>query len=300
SNIEVDIDAKYNSETYSGLLQKNLSKLLLSSEKCKTEIAKNLIGTILKKNIELLEKNYNDLKREKLDYLRSDAYIPRPDLKAFHEDLKKYKNNLQNDKDIALELIKRDGWSLEFLNTDFRKDREFMLFAFEKNQHSASKFIDRDLKKDINFVKEVMRRTGGISLRYVGEQHKKNTDFLKEYLKNGSIFQDTWSNALIVCKTLGGSLPNKDYYLNIIKQCGGSKVDPEEGEFHGDYADCIKKNLFDDVFFKFWTSEYNPEKDKAIEVNLLKAKIEHARLTNINLFRCVDGSGLFITHQSIK
>jgi hypothetical protein len=84
-----------------------------------------------------------------------------------------------NDEQIILECIKKNGLLLEFASDDLKNNKDLVKEAIENNK-DAFKFIGSDLKNDINFLKEIIHLD--IDLEYIPEK-TKNKDFYNMYIK---------------------------------------------------------------------------------------------------------------------
>ena len=100
-------------------------------------------------------------------------------------------DSLKKDKEIVLEVVKKCGLALEFADSNLKKDKEIVLKAVKQNGF-ALEFADNCLKKDKDVVLEAINRNG-FALEFADDCFKKYEGFIN-YVANqtGNIFMYTY------------------------------------------------------------------------------------------------------------
>ena len=83
-------------------------------------------------------------------------------------ELEKYKD-FQNDKDVVLEAVKKDGLALQYASTELKNNNEVGLAACFQNSE-AKKYLSNNLFTSPQFKKELNRK---IEIRYYIELKKR-------------------------------------------------------------------------------------------------------------------------------
>jgi len=108
-------------------------------------------------------------------------------------DLKNASDTLKNDKDIVLEAIKNNGYSLEYASDRLKNDREIVLEAI-KTDFWALKYASDTLKNDKEIVLEAIKN--GNSLQYASNTLKNDKEIVLEAIKNNGYFLEYASDTL--------------------------------------------------------------------------------------------------------
>jgi len=82
------------------------------------------------------------------DNFRNDKEVVLEAVKIQGFSLKNASDELKEDKDVVLEAVKQHGWSLEFASDKLKADKEIVLEAVKQNSFSL-KFIGNSLREEI-------------------------------------------------------------------------------------------------------------------------------------------------------
>ena len=96
--------------------------------------------------------------------------------------IKELQNDLQNDKKLALNVIKKNALMLFSVNKELLNDKEFMLEAIKLNSWSLQ-YASEELKNNKEFIIEAIK-TNSNAMIYVNEELKKDKEVVLTAINN--------------------------------------------------------------------------------------------------------------------
>ncbi len=136
---------------------------------------------------------------------------------------------LQNDKELVLIAVKDNGWSLEHASDELKNDKEVVLEAV-KNSGWSLKYASDELKNDKEVVLEAVKRDGR-SLRYASDDLINDKEVILEAVNQESYALEYASEEIKklvgdndpieflkyeIAEKLKNELPKQDDFRNII------------------------------------------------------------------------------------
>ena len=112
-------------------------------------------------------------------------------------------------EDKALKKVQENGYELENLSDEFKKNKKIVITAVTNNGH-ALQYADDSLKKDKKFILEVVK-IAGYSIKYADKKLKADKEVALAAIK-----QDVEALKYADKKLKG----NKEIVLTAVKQCG--------------------------------------------------------------------------------
>ncbi len=92
--------------------------------------------------------------------------------------------SLTKDKEVVLEAIKENGWAMKFAAPSLKVDEDFILSALNIDER-AFEHIDENLKNDINFAIKIVEQNGN-HLNLLPESLKQEKKFILAAMKQNS------------------------------------------------------------------------------------------------------------------
>ena len=96
------------------------------------------------------------------------------------------------DKKKALKKVKENGWYLEELPANLKKDRDIVIEAL-KGQPGVLEVVDKSLQDDKEIVNMcIINSNNGMLMKHAGKKLKKNKEFIMDLLKktkNNYVFE---------------------------------------------------------------------------------------------------------------
>jgi CxxC motif-containing protein len=86
-----------------------------------------------------------------------------------------------NDKEVVLEAVKQNGYSLEYASEELKNNKEVVLEAVKQNGYSLH-YASEELKNNKEVVLEAIKQNGN-SLCYASEELKNNKEVV--WISNG-------------------------------------------------------------------------------------------------------------------
>lgn len=190
-----------------GFIYSNLNEILKADKEIALESIKNSIYSL-----DYIPKNLKEDKGFILEIIKNkDVHITKNEVKLF--------NKYKNDKDVVLELIKKQEYTFLLLN-DFKMDRDFILQAV-KNNGLVLKFCNQ-YKNDAVIVMEAVKQNIW-SLSDASNELKSNLDFAYKLCDNDiNGFFDYLSEQIT-----NNFKNEKEFKLNYFNNKLLSKIDNE-------------------------------------------------------------------------
>ena len=93
-------------------------------------------------------------------------------------------SSLIRDKEFIIKGIKKRGWGLWDMPSDFRNDKEIVLECL-KNKNDVFRYVSEELKNDLEFFINAVKIDGEL-LRFASIELKNNKEVVLEAVKNNS------------------------------------------------------------------------------------------------------------------
>ena len=106
----------------------------------------------------------------------------RPQHPDFDQALRYASEELKNDREVVLQVVKQDGGALRYASEELKNDREVVLAAVKQNGW-ALMYASEELKNDREVVLDVVKRAGYV-LKYASEELKKDREVVLAAVKS--------------------------------------------------------------------------------------------------------------------
>ena len=96
-------------------------------------------------------------------------------------------------RELALERVKANGWNLQELDQEFKKDPSIVMAAIKQAHGLVFEHADQSLKNDRKFVSEILKLfNGGSAIKFADDTIKNDREFVLEAVKSsgGGIMYD--------------------------------------------------------------------------------------------------------------
>jgi serine/threonine protein kinase len=125
------------------------------------------------------------------------------------DDLEFASKELQNDKEVVLEAVKKNGLALKFASKSLQNDKEVVLQAVKQSGWDL-KNVSKELQNDKEVVLEVVKQSGN-ALRFASKEHQNDKEVVLEAVKQSGYALESASKEL---------QNDKEVVLQAVKQRG--------------------------------------------------------------------------------
>jgi hypothetical protein len=197
------------------------------------------------------------------------------------------------DKKEALEIVKDDGFALETLSEEFKKDRDVVLEAIKTSGMGGLQYADKSFYKDRDLILIAVKKNGRC-LNRADENLKKDREIVFAALENdGDALGDAHDTlkkdkeiVLVAVKNSGWALQHadenlkkdRDIVIEAVKQTG-TAIEYAHPDLKKDKEIALMAIKVDGAALEYLDESFKNDRDfvlKAVSTNDMQSALQHA------------------------